>query len=53
MLFRSVEGSGGYKAYYLNNKPLTEQEHKRATTKATCDGKEVVIDGITYVLREK
>ena len=49
----AVEGAGGYKAYYLNNKPLTEQEHKKATTKATCAGKEVVIDGITYVLREK
>ena len=49
----AVEGAGGYKAYYLNNKPLTEQEHKRATTKVTCDGKEVVIDSITYVLKEK
>jgi len=49
----AVEGTGGYKAYYLNDKPLTEQEHKKATTKATCDGKEVVIEGITYVLKEK
>jgi hypothetical protein len=33
---------------------MTEQEHKKATmTKPTCDGKEVVIEGVTYVLKEK
>ena len=51
----AVEGSDGYKAYYLNDKLLTEQEHKRATTSnpTSCSGKEVVIDGVTYVLKEK
>ena len=49
----AIEYGDGYKAYYINDKLLTEQEHKKATTKATCDGKEVVIDSITYVLREK
>jgi len=49
----AVEYAGGYKSWYLNNKELTEQEHKKATTKATCDGKEVEIDGVTYILKEK
>ena len=50
----AIEYGDGYKAYYINDKLLTEQEHKRATTKSTsCSGKEVVIDGVTYVLREK
>ena len=49
----AVERTDGTKSWYLGGKPLTEQEHKEATTKATCDGKEVVIDGITYVLKEK
>ena len=51
----AIEGAGGYKAYYLNDKLLTEQEYKRATTSkpTSCSGNEVVIDGVTYVLREK
>jgi hypothetical protein len=45
----------GEKSWYLNGKQLTEAEHKAATSpkKPTCNGKEVVIDGITYVLKEK
>ena len=49
----AVENAYGTKFWYLNGKLLTEQEHKKATTKATCDGKEVEIDGVTYVLKEK
>ena len=49
----AVEYAYGTKEWFRNGKRMTEQEHKKATTKATCDGKEVVIDGITYVLREK
>jgi len=51
----AIEYGDGYKAYYLNDKLLTEQEHKRATTSkpTSCSGKEVVIDGVTYVLKEK
>ena len=49
----AIEGSDGSKDWYLNNKELTEQEHKKATTKATCAGKEVVIEGVTYVLKLK
>ena len=44
----------GTEYWYLNGKELTEQEHKKATTsKPTCSGKEVIIDGVTYVLKEK
>ena len=49
----ALEGANGTTEWYLNGKRMTEQEHKKATTKSTCDGKEVVIDGITYVLRKK
>ena len=49
----AVELANGYKDWYLNGKELTEQEHKKATTKATCDGKEIEIDGVTYVLNLK
>ena len=49
----AVEYANGHKVWYLNGKNLTEQEHKKATTKATCVGKEVEIDGVTYVLKLK
>ena len=49
----AVEHIDGRKRWYLNGKSITEQEHKKATTKATCDGKEVEIDGVTYILKEK
>ena len=47
-----VDTDGG-KSWYLNGKKLTKQEHKEAMTKPTCSGKEVTIDGVTYVLMEK
>ena len=49
----ACEWSDGSKAWYLNGKNITEQEHKKAMAKTTCEGKEVVVDGITYVLKEK
>ena len=49
----ALEGADGTKSWYLNDKRLTEQEHKKATTKATCAGKEIEIDGVTYVLNLK
>jgi hypothetical protein len=50
----ATEWTNGYKSWYLNGKQLTEAEHKAATLpKVTCNGKEVVIDGVTYVLKEK
>ena len=47
----AIEWSDGSKWWYLDGEEVTEQEHKRAT--ATCEGKEVVVDGVTYVLKEK
>jgi hypothetical protein len=50
----AVEWANGNKYWFLNGERLREAEHKAATSpKATCNGKEVVIDGITYVLKEK
>ena len=49
----AIEYANGDKFWYLNGKRPTEQAHKKATTKAPCAGKEVVIDGVTYVLKEK
>ena len=43
----------GDKEWYLNDKSMSEAEHKRATSKATCEGKEVEVDGVTYVLKVK
>jgi hypothetical protein len=49
----AIEYSNGDKCWFLNDKQLTEAEHKAATSpKVTCNGKEVVIDGITYILKE-
>lgn len=49
----AVEGANGYKEWWLNGEHMTEAEHKKATSKATCEGKEVEIDGITYILKQK
>ena len=49
----AVEYANGTKKWFLNGKNMSEAEHKRATSKATCEGKEVEIDGVTYVLKVK
>ena len=49
----AIEYSTGTKKWFLNDKSMSEDEHKRATSKATCEGKEVEIDGVTYVLKVK
>ena len=52
----AIETANGYKFWYLNGNQLTEAEHKAATSpkkKPSCNGKEVVIDGVTYVLKAK
>ena len=45
------EFSSGSKSWYLNGKKVTEEEHKKLTSKATCAGKVVEIDGIKYELK--
>jgi len=43
---------GVKRAWWLNGKQVTEEEHKKLTSKATCAGKVVEIDGIKYELKE-
>ena len=38
-------------AWFLNGKKVTEEEHKMRTSKATCEGKVVEIDGVKYELK--
>jgi len=48
----AVELANGDKSWYLNGKKLTEAEHKAATSKHTCEGKIVEVDGKKYQLME-
>ena len=48
----AYEGVSGYKSWYLNGERVTEEQHKRLTSKATCEGKVVEIDGVKYELKE-
>jgi hypothetical protein len=47
----AIDCSNGDKSWYLNGKKLTEQQHKAATSKPTCEGKIVGIDGKKYKLK--
>jgi len=47
----AVEEPNGDKRWYLNGKELTEAEHRAATSKHTCEGKIVEIDGEKYQLK--
>ena len=48
----AVECASGDKYWYFNGKLVTERQHKKRTSKATCEGKVVEIDGIKYELKE-
>jgi len=48
----AIEYSDGDKSWYLNGKKVTEEEHKKLTSKPTCAGKVVEIEGIKYELKE-
>ena len=48
----AVELANGAKEWWLNGEKVTEEEHKRLTSKATCSGKVVEIDGVKYELKE-
>ena len=48
----AVEFADGDNSWYLNGEWVTEEEHKRLTSKATCSGKVVEIDGVKYELKE-
>ena len=46
-------GQVEYEEYWLNGKKLTEQEWQEQVKMGTsCDGKQVTIDGKTYILKE-
>ena len=47
----AIEYPNGGKSWYLNGKELTEQEFNQRIN--SCEGKEVEIDGRTYVLKLK
>lgn len=49
----AIEHANGDKYWYLNGERLTKQEWNAAMSKPSCDGKEVEIDGVVYVLKEK
>ena len=49
----AIEYADGVKSWYLNGHKLTEQEWKAKVSKTSCEGREVEIDGVTYVLKEK
>ena len=48
----AIEHADGSKEWWLNGEEVTEEEHKRLTSKATCEGKVVEIDGVKYELKE-
>ena len=48
----AIEEASGSKEWYLNDEEVTEKEHRKRTSKATCQGKVVEIDGIKYELKE-
>ena len=48
----SIVCANGDKFWHLNGKHVTEEEHKKLTSKASCQGKVVEIDGIKYKLEE-
>ena len=48
----AIEWANGDKWWYLNGEKVTEEVHKKRTSKATCSGKVVEIDGIKYELKE-
>ena len=48
----AIEWADGGKSWWLNDKWVSEEEHKKRTSKATCEGKVVEIDGVKYELKE-
>ena len=50
----AIERSDGYKAWYLHNAKVDGQEFEmRIQSAQSCDGREVEIDGKTYILKLK
>lgn len=49
----AYEYADGTKFWYLNGKRLSEAEWKKQVSKTSCEGREIEIDGVTYVLKLK
>ena len=48
----AFEYAGGFKAWYLHGEELSEEEHRQRTSRQTCNGKIVEIEGTKYKLTE-
>lgn len=46
----AVEYADGYREWWIEGKPLTEEQFNQKTQKSTCEGKQVIIDGVAYRL---
>ena len=49
----AVEEVNGTKLWYLRGKKYTEEEFLHKMNPASCEGKEIEIDGKTYILKKK
>ena len=49
----AIEYSNGAKEWHLNGKRLSEAEWKKQVSQPSCEGREIEIDGVTYVLKLK
>ena len=49
----AIENANGTKAWYLKDINYTEEEFNQIMNPASCNNKEVEIDGKTYILKEK
>lgn len=46
----AIEWSSGTKEWWLYGEHLTKEEHSKKTSKGSCEGRTVVVDGIEYQL---
>ena len=49
----AIEYPEGTKRWYLKGKEYAEEEFNQKMNPTSCEGKEVEIDGKTYILKEK
>ena len=49
----AVEFARGTKYWYLEDKQYTEEEYNKKMNPTSCANKEVEIDGVKYILKEK
>ena len=49
----AVEFADGDKHWFLEGKEYNEKEYNKKMNPLSCEGKEVEIDGVKYILKEK